>query len=254
MSFVSTPFHDIPAPVELRRRFRGGDTDPVCLDEHTGVGRVHHGCVHPAHPGDVEHVPRLARGQQLSGAGAARLAELEVHGGAATGDARYLEGAGAHELGRVGVVNDDPRLVPVGVHQRLVDREGSHGRGHIAAVAVVVHRRIPNRDLREGEIDVGLRMGGRTHDADLGKRRDAPAHAVQLTGIRVGAADGGEEDRVPRRPIGRQVLLPEHDRFAGAAAHEHGRDLALSHAASRAALRPAMRPNTAPETSPVPPG
>ena len=44
------------------------------------------------------------------------------------------------------------------------------------------------------------------------------------------------KDGVPGGAIRGQVLLAEYDAVAGAAAHEHRRDLALPHAASPAAF------------------
>src|SRR6185369_422045 len=72
----------------------------------------------------------------------------------------------------------------------------------------------------------------RADDADLGKRGDAAAHAIELPAVRIGGPDCGEEDLVPRAPVTRQVTLVKHDRLARAAAHEHGRNLLLLHVAT----------------------
>ena len=150
-------------------------------------------------------------------------------------------------------MDDDAGLVTAGLHQGFVHREGTHGRGHIPTVAVVVDASLAHRHLGKGEVDIGLGMGGRADDACFRKRRDTATHAVELACGGVRAAHDGEKNRVPSVAIRRQILLPEDDAVAGAAAHENGAYSLLSHD-SVAALRPAMRPKTAPDTSPVPPG
>ena len=107
------------------------------------------------------------------------------------------------------------------------------------------------------DVDAGAVGGGDHHH--LGQRRDAAAHAVELPAVGIGAADGGQEDGVPRPWFGGQVPVVEKHPFRGAAADEGRRDRPLRHGpaqpmARAAALAPAMRPNTAPETRPVPPG
>ena len=77
----------------------------------------------------------------------------------------------------------------------------------------------------------------------------------------VRAAEGGEEERVPTRPLGRQVAAVEEEALAGAAPQEDGgeRDLAHRDAASygrflrAAASSPAIRPKTAPRITEVEP-
>ena len=96
------------------------------------------------------------------------------------GDA-VVQGEGCrHQLAGVGVMDDDAGLLTAGLHQGFVHREGAHGRGHIPTVAVVVDASLAHRHLGEGEVDIGLGMGGRTDDAYLRKRRYTATHAVQL--------------------------------------------------------------------------
>ena len=73
--------------------------------------------------------------------------------------------------------------------------------------------------------------------------------------MRIGTAEGGEEERVPFRPLRRQVAAVEEEALAGAAPHEDGGERALAHGRVflRAASRPAIRPKTAPRITEVEP-
>ena len=73
--------------------------------------------------------------------------------------------------------------------------------------------------------------------------------------MRVGAAEGGEEERVPLGALHRQVAAVEEEALAGATPHEDGGERELNHGETflRAASRPAMRPKTAPRITEVEP-
>ena len=65
------------------------------------------------------------------------------------------------------------------------------------------------------------------------------AEPVELPAVGVWAAERGEQDRVARRPGGRQVAIVEDQAAAGAAPHVHRPNLALAHGGTphRGALR-----------------
>src|SRR5207249_9231435 len=113
--------------------------------------------------------------------------------------------------------------------QALVDREGAHRRRAVAAVAVVVHRRLLDLDLGERVVDVGAGQRGRADDARLGERRDAAAEAVELAAVGIGAAERGEQDRIPLAARLGKIFGVEAETAARAASHVDGPYAALSH-------------------------
>ena len=147
------------------------------------------------------------------------------------------------------------------VNQSFVHGEGPNRGREVAAVAAVIDQRLVHRHLAEEIVDIHARPRARAYHHHFAERGDAAAHAVELAPVRVGAAEGGEEERVPTRPLRRQVAAVEEEALAGAAPHEDGgkRDLAHRDLAQRgrflraAASRPAIRPKTAPRITEVEP-
>src|SRR5262249_31592887 len=72
-------------------------------------------------------------------------------------------------------------------------------------------------------------MRGRPDDARLGERRDASAQTVELAAIRIGTAEGGQEEPITLGAGPRQIALVEDEATAGAAAHVDRRDPLLCH-------------------------
>ena len=143
----------------------------------------------------------------------------------------------------------------------VVDGEGSNRGREVAAVAAVIDQHPIDGDLAEEIVDIHAGPRARAHHHHLAERRNAAAHAVELAPVRIGAAEGSEEERVPTRPLGRQVAAVEEEALAGAAPQEDGgkRDLAHPDPASygrflrAAASSPAIRPKTAPRITEVEP-
>ena len=172
--------------------------DQRCLD---GAGALH-----------VEPIPGAARRQQAAGDGAARLQEGQPDRCASPGDA-VEHGIALHR--RAAVRDREARLDPLvqvavveGEHRLAVRRpddpfvhgEGTHGCREVAAVAAVIDQRPVDRDLAEEIVDVHAGARARAHNHRLAEGREAAAHAVELAPVRVGAAEGGEEERVPTPP------------------------------------------------------
>ena len=101
-------------------------------------------------------------------------------------------------------------------------RSSASGLSVARVISCTIHRY-----LRKGVIDVRIGACRRADHAYLGHRRETAAHAIQLTAIGVGAADGSQKNIVPQTAIRRQILLMEHHRVGGAAAHKHGGDAKL---------------------------
>jgi hypothetical protein len=239
---------DLLEPVQQRRRgvervgqLGAAQTQGPGGDEHEGVGGIDQArldlvALRP------QHVHRIARGQEPARRGAAWLHELQPDGRAGAGDAVKHEGAldhglavrrrkpGDDDLAGVGVKDADARLRPRRRgHEPLVERERADRRGHVAACAREIDDALAHRDLGEGVLDVGVLAAGRADDADLGERRDAAAHAVELPPVGVGRPDRGKKDRRPVLLPRGQVAAVEDDRLRGAAAHEHRRNRPLRH-------------------------
>ena len=174
--------------------------------------------------------------------------------------ARDLE-AHLDRLIEVAVVEGESGLAVRHVNQSFVDGERSNRGREVAAVAAVIDERPIDGDLTKEIVDIHARPRARAYHHHLAERGNAAAHAVELAPVRVGAAEGGEEERVPTRPLRRQVAAVEEEALAGAAPHEDGRERDLAHrdAASygrflrAAASRPAIRPKTAPRITEVEP-
>src|SRR5262249_4488327 len=137
----------------------------------------------------------------------------------------------------VRVVDADEGLAIPRVDEALLDGEGAYRRGAVAAVARVVDVGLAHLHLREGVVHLGARMGGGTDDARLGEGRDAAAEAVELTAVRIRAAEGGEEDVVALGARAGQVALVEDETAARAAAHVDGAYACLGHV-----IRPLILP------------
>ena len=240
------PVHHVGASVEGGRHLRSRDPHRVRIHEDERVGRIDEGGGDPPHAFDVEGVEHVAGGKERAGARAAGVEELEVHGRAGSRYARdrgvsldrraavLHREPGADELAGVGVVDDDDPFRAGCLDEALVHREGSDGRGHVAAVAAPVDLGAVHRDLAEGVVHVRVGARRRPDDAHLGKRRDAPSHAVELPAVGVGASKGGDEESLPHRFVGRQIAVVEHHRVARAAAQERGGDSRLGHGAGSA--------------------
>ncbi len=227
-------FQHVRARVQHVRQFGAAQAQCRCGDEDAGVGRIDHGQLAGADAGHVQYVHHAARGQQFARGRATGVQKVQPHRRARSRHAgnhqlahRHALAAchakrGPYQLARVGVVDADYRFALCGGHQPFVHREGPHGRGHVAAVAAVVDLGVLDLHLREGVVDVGVRSRRRADHTDLGERRHAAAHAVELPAVGVGAADGGQEDRVPCRALRWQVRRMEDQRLAGAATGEYG--------------------------------
>src|SRR5260370_371111 len=117
------------------------------------------------------------------------LEETEGEAGAGAGHAGELEVAVARRLSRdhghashdellgIRVVDADESFAVDGVDDALLDGEGPHRRGAVAAIARVVHVWLADLHLRKRIVDVGAGLGGGSDDAGLGQRGDAAAAA-----------------------------------------------------------------------------
>ena len=142
--------------------------------------------------------------------------------------ARDLE-ARLDPLIQVAVVEGESGLAVRHVNQSFVDGERSNRGREVAAVAAVIDERPIDGDLAEEIVDIHAGPRARAHHHHLAERGNAAAHAVELAPVRVGAAEGGEEERVPTRPLRRQVAAVEEEALAGAAPHEDGGERDLAH-------------------------
>src|SRR5207247_11180327 len=99
----------------------------------------------------------------------------------------------------------------------------------VAAVAHVVHERCLHGHLSERVVDVGAGEGAGPDDARLGERRDPAAQAVELAAVGIGAAERGEQDRIPLAARLGKIFGVEAETAARAASHVDGPYAALGH-------------------------
>src|SRR2546430_6841312 len=190
----------------------------------------------------VDDVARVPGRQQAAGQRTAGIEEVERDARPAAGDARQLEVAldgrlavlhrhvGDDELLRVRVVDLRHRFaVARGGQQLLVDGERADRRRAVAAVAPVAHRRRLYVHLGERVVDVGADEGAGPDDARLRERRDPAAQAVELAAVRIGAAERGEQDRIPLAARLGKIFGVEAETAARAASHVDGPYAALGH-------------------------
>ncbi len=112
-----------------------------------------------------------------------------------------------------------------------MDGEGARGGRQVAAVAAPVHERLVDGHLSVKVVDIVVGHAGLGQDHALGGGRGGPAHAVDVGGVRVGAADDAQEELVAGcaglLASGGQVLQAEENAFAGAATEVGGGDFDL---------------------------
>ncbi|KND92268.1 NAD/NADP-dependent betaine aldehyde dehydrogenase [Tolypocladium ophioglossoides CBS 100239] len=235
------------------REGRGVEAEAVRAHEDARVADVDERGGDGAAVGQGQLVDGVARGERP-----ARLCARRVH--EAQGDGRVRPRHAVHGVVPVGRVRErlaldleprDDHLARVGVehphHRPLaallvllddppprrdhaqVPRGGPRDRRHVSAVARQVERAVADADLhkRKGHVRVRVRRRRRRQHDDLGRRRHAGAHAVELPAkLRVRRAHGGGQHGGPQL-LRREVLAADDEPVGGAAADEPGGEAAL---------------------------
>jgi hypothetical protein len=210
-----------------------GVADLGRVDEDGGNARIDQRGLERANTGHLELFDDLAGGEHRAAAFVAiaislvgRVDEFQRHLGRGKGHAVELEVAGLlhfavddRHVGHDGLADvglpDAHGARAVARHARRVDqalrdRERPDRGRQVAAVARPVDERAVDGDLAEEVVDVVVRPRGARQDHGLGRGRGGRAHAVDLLGVGVGAADDAQQQRVARRAAlacrGGQVL------------------------------------------------
>src|SRR5215212_215929 len=214
--------------IDILRELGGVRAQVGGAHEHQRVGRVDQRNLEGAAVGQGDRLADLAGRQQPLPERAARLQELQrdpggrprhaVDGVVALDLSPAIADRNMAEVELAGVDAQDPdgghRLD--GLDQPLVDGERADRGRHIAAGAQELDHRRLDVDLPEAEGHVGSGVrAGHPDDADLAQRGDAAAEAVDLAAVRIGAAEGGQDDRaLCGVVVGREVGLAEQHRPA----------------------------------------
>lgn len=127
------------------------------------------------------------------------------------------------DLSGVGVEHSDGGDRIGRAHPPFANGEGCDDRRAVAAVAAPVHRHLIDADLREGVVDVDIRIIGRVQDDRLAGGGAATPDAVDLAMI--GAAEDPQEHLIAGQAGNVQVLAAKDPALAGAAAHPRGANL-----------------------------
>ena len=200
--------------------------------------RIDHGGLEGAHPGNLEAIHELPRGEERALA-VGGVEEIHGHLGGGEGHPvelkvpRFLHRAAAHghliEQGFLDVGLPNAHFAGAlrghsgGVDQPFGDGKGPHGGGQVAAVAGPVDEGRIDGDLAEKVVHVVARAIAFAHQHHLGGAGGGPTHAVRMLAVGVRAADDPKAQGVPgwagHLGLGGQVGDVEEHALRGAPPH-----------------------------------
>ena len=246
-------------------QFLAGVANVRSVDEHGRNAGVDHGGLECADAGYLEVIHQIAGGEHRPAVTLFRRVH-ELHHDLGRGERHTIQFEVArllHLPGRDGHMRNDGLLdvrLPDAndrdavlrdaccIHQPHGDGARAHGRRQIAAVAAPVHESLVDGHLPVEIVHVVVRAGAGGKNDALGSGRRGAAHAVDVCGIRVRAADHALEQPVTcdtrHLRAGGQVLQAEERALAGAPAHINGGDTDLRYGGHGAWLR--KRPESEP--------
>jgi len=217
-----------------------------------------HAVIDERHVDPLDAIAHAARRQQRAATASRDVEKIDADARRSAGDpvnsrvAVVTDGAvrrlDVRDGDRSGVDHVDAhgRHVPRNIDDPALDRKGTDGGEHVAAILREVDARFADDDLREEIIDVSIASRRRRNDRDLTRERIRAADPVNLTRI---GAERRNQDAIAEARVARQIALEDERPLRRSAAHERAWDRSLAHAPPAATT--ARKPLISKERSPA---